>query len=114
MISAIAVAFVLLGTPAPPVLTQDAIEAPGEETLFAYLPPFAWAQVISKADERSTRTEDISPVTCAGLETTYMLCAWEQRVDGEWLKLFQYADISQVDGLPIRLIGERQADPDDQ
>lgn len=111
MISAIAVAFVFLGTAGQPVLSQDAVEQPADETIFAYLPPSVWAQTLSQSDRSIVRKDDIRPVACVGLESTYMLCAWEQRIEGEWLRLSQYADVGQIDGAPIRLIGEREPAP---
>ena len=106
MISAIALSIGVLVQPVQQAPSQSGFEPPAEETLFAYLPLSVWAQTLSRGGGVTVRQDDIRQVACVGLESTYMLCAWEQRVDGEWLRLSQYADVSQVDTAPVRLIGE--------
>jgi hypothetical protein len=69
---------------------------------------------MSAAGVESVSAKDIRRVTCVGLETTYMLCAWEQRIGGEWRPLSKYADISQIDGRPILTISDGDADREDQ
>lgn len=88
-----------------------ASEPPAEETLFAQLAGSSWAEAISRHDGGPVARNGVRRVSCIGLETTYMLCAWEQRIGSRWLKRSQYADISLTHG-PIRLIGDRMADPD--
>lgn len=71
-------------------------DPPDNETLFAHLAPGAWARALSAEGADTIRTAQIRKVTCVGLQTTYMLCAWEQKIGARWRRLSQYADISRV------------------
>ena len=86
---------------------------PDNETQFAQLAPSEWARALSSAGGDAVSPKRIRSVTCVGLETSYMLCGWEQRFGVQWRRLSQYADISQTNGQPILLIGERHAGPGD-
>lgn len=94
----------------PAVSSAPPSEPPAEETLFAHLSSSAWADVLSRTSEGQISPDHIRRVACAGLQPTYMLCAWEQRIGQRWLKMSRYADISLMDG-PIRLIGDPQIEP---
>ena len=82
------------------------MEEPGAETLIAQMAPSEWAKALSSSSGRVVPAEAIRRVECVGLETSYMLCGWEQQFGNAWRQRSQYADISQKDGTAIRLIGE--------
>lgn len=101
-------------SPNGPLLPGEAPHASSEpspgETLLAHFSAASWAEVISRHDGNLVSRDRVRSVACVGLEATHMLCAWEQRVGGSWLKTSQYADISLTHGA-IRLIGDREARP---
>jgi len=71
-------------------------DPPAEETLYAHLAPSSWAGALSTEGDTPVASADVRRVTCVGLQTSYMLCSWEQRIGGEWRRLSQYADISEA------------------
>jgi hypothetical protein len=89
------------GIPPPP-------DPPDNETLFAHLAPGAWARALSAEGADTIRAVQIRKVTYVGLQTTYMLCAWEQKIGPRWRRLSQYADISRVNDNVVALKDARQ------
>jgi len=87
------------------------LDPPAEETLFAHLAPGSWASALSVKGEAPVPSADVRRVTCVGLQTSYMLCAWEQRILGQWRRLSQYADISQAATRVPVLIGSAPTEP---
>jgi hypothetical protein len=71
---------------------------PETETLFAQLAPGEWATALSAAGYKTVSPKHVRSITCVGLQTTYMLCGWEQRVGARWRRLSQYADVSRTAG----------------
>lgn len=87
------------------------IDPPDNETLFAHLAPGAWAQALSAGRDDTISAKQVRKVTCVGLQTTYMLCAWEQKVGVQWRRLSQYADISRANDGVVVLRDRATAEP---
>lgn len=99
---------------APPIRAAaipPPLDPPAEETLFAHLAPGSWAGALSAEVGAPVSSADVRRVTCVGLQTSYMLCAWEQRLGGRWRRLSQYADISQTASRAPVLIDRSRMEP---
>ncbi|MBI1683899.1 hypothetical protein [Caulobacter hibisci] len=101
--------------PATPKIRASDIPPPlnpaDEETLFAHFPPGEWARALSAGGRGAIASEQVRKVTCVGLQTTYMLCSWEQHVGARWRQLTQYANISRTDGREVILIDHAKMEP---
>lgn len=65
------------------------------EPIYTVRHPSTWAAVLLRYDGTRVRTRNLRSVSCYGLEPTYVLCSWQQRIGWTWRSYSQYADISR-------------------
>jgi len=88
------------------ILLLAALSPSDQELIRAIISPDRWAATLTTFDNRPVASKDVRRVSCVGLEATYVLCTWDQRVGRTWRNYSQYADISQ-ENAPRLLPGDR-------
>lgn len=73
-----------------------------DDLLRVFIQSSAWAEVLTAADGKPVRAQDVRQVTCVGLEMRRMLCSWEQRSRWRWREREQWAEFR--DSGDIRLL----------
>jgi hypothetical protein len=67
--------------------------------------PAGWATALATGTGLFVAAKDIRTVNCVGLDTSYVLCGWQERFGATRQPRSRYADVSQKDGRAVRLIG---------